>query len=60
VRELLLAQYDPGYATSTQRNFVHFAQAPDITPDDRSAEAMSRLAQSLVAQAARQDAVSPG
>ena len=52
VRELLLAHYDPGYSASTQRNFSQFAQAPDITPKDRSPEAMSQLARELVAQLA--------
>ena len=52
VRELLVAHYDPGYSTSTQRNFRHFAQAPDITPGDRSPDAMAQLARQLVAQLA--------
>jgi len=50
VRELLLAHYDPGYSTSTQRNFVRFADAPVIAPDDRSPQSMRRLADVLVAQ----------
>lgn len=49
VRELLVKHYDPGYASSTQRNFVGFAQAPTIAPKDRSAEAMAALARELVA-----------
>lgn len=48
VRELLLKHYDPGYASSTARNFVGFSEAPTLVPDDRSPEAMSRLARELV------------
>lgn len=32
VTELLLGHYDPGYETSTAKNFVHYAQAPQISP----------------------------
>jgi tRNA 2-selenouridine synthase len=52
VRELLLEHYDPGYSASTQRNFSQFAQALDITPADRSPDAMSQLARQLVSQLA--------
>jgi tRNA 2-selenouridine synthase len=48
VRELLVKHYDPGYAASTSRNFQGFADAPAITPRDRSAEAMAALARELV------------
>ncbi|MCG2593679.1 tRNA 2-selenouridine(34) synthase MnmH [Ramlibacter sp. XY19] len=48
VRELLVKHYDPGYATSTLRNFGAFADAPVIAPGDRTPEAMARLAQELV------------
>jgi tRNA 2-selenouridine synthase len=48
VRELLAKHYDPGYASSTARNFAQFAQAPSITPQDRSPEAMARLARSML------------
>ena len=51
VRELLVKHYDPGYATSTARNFQGFAQAQVIAPDDRSPEAMARLARELVLEA---------
>lgn len=49
VRELLFKHYDPGYASSTARNFRQFAQAPSIAPRDRSPAAMAALAQELVA-----------
>jgi tRNA 2-selenouridine synthase len=48
VRELLVKHYDPGYATSTRRNFQEFAQAVVIAPKDRTPEAMTALAQELV------------
>ena len=50
VRELLLKHYDPGYASSTARNFRDFAQAKPIAPRDRSPQAMADLARELVAQ----------
>ena len=40
VRELLLRHYDPGYATSTRRNFIRFDDAPLLTARNRSMEAM--------------------
>ena len=48
VRELLLKHYDPGYATSTARNFKAFTDAPVIAPVDRSPGAMANLARELV------------
>ena len=48
VRELLVKHYDPGYASSTERNFQRFGQARAIAPRDRSAQAMADLARSLV------------
>jgi tRNA 2-selenouridine synthase len=48
VRELLFKHYDPGYASSTERNFRQFAQAQGIAPRDRSPEAMAALARELV------------
>jgi tRNA 2-selenouridine synthase len=48
VRELLELHYDPGYASSTQRNFVRFASAPALTPADRSPEAMQVAARELI------------
>lgn len=47
VRELLVKHYDPGYASSTRRNFVHFADAPVIAPVDRSAASMAVVAREL-------------
>jgi tRNA 2-selenouridine synthase len=52
VRDLLVKHYDPGYAASTARNFVHFADAPVVAARDRSAAAMRELAQQLVGSAA--------
>jgi tRNA 2-selenouridine synthase len=49
VRELLVKHYDPGYATSTARNFKSFADARAIAPLDRTPEAMAALARELVA-----------
>jgi tRNA 2-selenouridine synthase len=49
VRELLFKHYDPGYASSTERNFRLFAEARTIAPRDRTPEAMRELAQELAA-----------
>lgn len=49
VRELLVKHYDPGYSTSTRRNFARFAEARAIAPRDRSPQAMGELARVLVA-----------
>ncbi len=49
VRELLFKHYDPGYASSTERNFRLFGQARTIAPRDRTPEAMRELAQELAA-----------
>ena len=49
VRELLVKHYDPGYASSTNRNFKAFGQAQAIAPKDRTPEAMAELARELVA-----------
>jgi tRNA 2-selenouridine synthase len=49
VRELLFKHYDPGYASSTARNFKGFAQAQAIAPRDRTPEAMAELAREMVA-----------
>jgi tRNA 2-selenouridine synthase len=48
VRELLVKHYDPGYASSTQRNFQGFGQAPVLAARDRTPEAMAQLARELV------------
>ncbi|MDE2605049.1 MAG: tRNA 2-selenouridine(34) synthase MnmH [Burkholderiales bacterium] len=49
VRELLVKHYDPGYSSSTERNFRQFAQARAIAPRDRSPQAMAELARELAA-----------
>lgn len=51
VRELLVKHYDPGYASSTARNFAGFADAPVVAPRDRSPQAMAALAQELAGAA---------
>jgi tRNA 2-selenouridine synthase len=48
VRELLEKHYDPGYAASIARNFRQFGDAKAIAPADRSAEAMTELARSIL------------
>lgn len=48
VRDLLDVHYDPGYATSSARNFTQFAQAPVLVAPNRSMDAMRRLARQLV------------
>jgi tRNA 2-selenouridine synthase len=50
VRELLKTHYDPGYASSTQRNFALFGQARECVLPDRGEASMARLARELVAQ----------
>jgi tRNA 2-selenouridine synthase len=48
VRELLVKHYDPGYASSIERNFAGYAKARTIAPADRSAAAMADLAREIV------------
>lgn len=48
VRELLTHHYDPGYATSTRRNFVLFEQARPLAVAHRGAVAMRAAAQGLL------------
>jgi tRNA 2-selenouridine synthase len=48
VTELLSGHYDPGYETSTGNNFVHYTQAPLITPASHSMADMLALAQKMV------------
>jgi tRNA 2-selenouridine synthase len=48
VTELLSGHYDPGYETSTGNNFVHYAQAPLVTPASHSMADMLTLARALV------------
>ena len=52
VQELLTLHYDPVYVQSMQRNFLHYAQAQVIEPDDHSSPAMDRLAAQLIEDAA--------
>lgn len=49
VQELLEKHYDPGYASSTRRNFVHFADARMVTLADRGAATLARAAQEILA-----------
>jgi tRNA 2-selenouridine synthase len=51
VRELLVKHYDPGYAASISRNFQQYAEAPTISPADRSASAMEELARAILKNA---------
>lgn len=44
VHDLLTQHYDPVYMQSMQRNFSQYGQARAISPDDRSSQAMQRLA----------------
>lgn len=48
VEALLTEHYDPVYLQSIERNFRHYANAPHITPHDRSMQSMMVLAQTLV------------
>ena len=48
VQSLLTAHYDPVYVQSMERNFVHFGQADNLMPLDRSHASMQALAQALV------------
>jgi len=49
VQDLLTLHYDPSYLQSMQRNFVQFAQAIRIAPDDHSLSAMAYLASKIIA-----------
>ena len=49
-RELLKTHYDPGYASSTQRNFALFGQARECVLPDRGEASMEQLARELVAE----------
>lgn len=48
VRELLTHHYDPGYATSTRRNFVLFGQARPLVVAHRGDVAMRDAAQEML------------
>ena len=49
VRELLEKHYDPGYASSTRRNFARFEQARVVRLADRSAVAMAAASAEILA-----------
>ena len=49
VQDLLTQHYDPSYLKSMQNNFRQFGTARSITASDRSADAMRKLAQALLA-----------
>jgi tRNA 2-selenouridine synthase len=48
VADLLSLHYDPGYETSTGKNFVHYSQAPVVVPESHSLAHMQALAQRMV------------
>ena len=48
VADLLSLHYDPGYETSTGKNFVHYANAPVVVPQSHSLAHMQALAQQMV------------
>ena len=48
VRELLAQHYDPGYASSTRRNFAQFERAQPIALADRSAATLARVAKEVI------------
>ena len=48
VQDLLLRHYDPGYASSTRRNFALFEQATAVAPGDRTEQAMLDAARQML------------
>jgi tRNA 2-selenouridine synthase len=52
VQELLTLHYDPVYLQSMARNFAQFKAATEISPEDRSEQAMQVLAKKLLSQTA--------
>lgn len=48
VADLLSLHYDPGYETSTGKNFVHYDKAPVIAPESHSLAHMRALAHRMV------------
>jgi len=52
VSDLLTEHYDPVYLQSIERNFMQYASATAVSPDDRSPAAMERLATQLLADSA--------
>ncbi len=59
VRDLLARHYDPGYATSTRRNFAAFDQALPVVLADRSAAALARASAEILAAPPPPSAPSP-
>ena len=59
VRDLLDVHYDPGYATSSARNYVHFNNARILVAADRTADTMRRLAGVLVEESASEAGAAP-
>jgi len=51
VAELLEKHYDPGYETSTSRNFRQYADAPVLSLSGPDAQAMAQAASTLLQQA---------
>jgi tRNA 2-selenouridine synthase len=49
VRELLVKHYDPGYASSIERNFKRYGEAKVVVLVDRSRKSMARAARELAA-----------
>ncbi|MDR0457599.1 MAG: tRNA 2-selenouridine(34) synthase MnmH [Burkholderiaceae bacterium] len=47
VRDLLARHYDPGYASSTRRNFARFAGAQPVALSNRSPAALARAAEQI-------------
>lgn len=50
VRELLRQHYDPGYATSTRRNFTRFDEAIVVSAENRTKETMALKSAEILAQ----------
>lgn len=48
VADLLKLHYDPGYETSTGKNFVNYSKAPVVVPKTHSLAHMQALAQQMV------------
>ena len=55
VRDLLARHYDPGYATSTRRNFAQFDQASVVALPSRLPEALAQAARAILAAAPQSD-----
>ena len=60
VRELLALHYDPGYATSTRRNFARFGEALPVALADRGPQALARAAKAIVQGEDDENAASGG